>query len=431
MTALNYIYFIILTIYAFYLLNAKRIVVKNPLNREQLLALTGPEALWILLFSTGILSLSASGAIDLSAIRMMSVELFAIVGLLYVSNKPILGFAGSAFIIFLIWAVIGLFYTSSLSFGVRTILKYIYPLLMMLFASAVVRDKEVFYKATIFARGLAIIVFIISFIPYAVSILPVFAYGTALAINFIFMMALSWAMYFFLGKRRIDLLLSLAFLIPCFVWVFRTSIAGSGIALMVFFFFKYKLRSLPIVLFIIIAGVVAVFTIPSLREKMFRDKDVTLEEFQEGKLNQDDVNDNARYMIWDNLKKHQYYGKEAIGSGTGSSQHYMYNAPRKTFGGIKVAHNEFLMILCDLGIIGLILYLLIFFFMIVHCFIVYNRKDYPVSIRLAAITSGGAIAGMIFTMYSDNTILYSMATLGYPFGFYGMMLGLLKTERET
>ena len=228
MTALNYIYFIILTIYAFYLLNAKRIVVKNPLNREQLLALTGPEALWILLFSTGILSLGARGAIDLSAIRMMSVELFAIVGLLYVSNKPILGFAGSAFIIFLIWAVIGLFYTSSLSFGVRTILKYIYPLLMMLFASAVVRDKEVFYKATILARSVAIIIFIISFIPYAPMLLPIYAYGTALAINFIFMMALSWAMYFFLGKRRIDLLLSLAFLIPCFVWVFRTSIAGSG-----------------------------------------------------------------------------------------------------------------------------------------------------------------------------------------------------------
>ena len=133
---------------------------------------------------------------------------------------------------------------------------------------------------------------------------------------------------------------------------------------------------------------------------------------------------------WRNLKKHLYYGKETIGSGTGSSQHYMYTAPSKTFAGLKVAHNDYMVLLCDLGIIGTTLYASILFFMLVHCFLVYNRKEHSVAIRIAAITSGASIAAMAFTMYPDNTINYSMATLGYPFGFYGMMLGLLKAEKE-
>ena len=33
-------------------------------------------------------------------------------------------------------------------------------------------------------------------------------------------------------------------------------------------------------------------------------------------------------------------------------------------------------------------------------------------------------------MYSDNVVNYSMCTLAYPFGFYGMMLGLLKGEKK-
>ena len=41
-----------------------------------------------------------------------------------------------------------------------------------------------------------------------------------------------------------------------------------------------------------------------------------------------------------------------------------------------------------------------------------------------AITAGSTMAGMLLTLYSDNVVNYSMATLSMPFGFYGMMLGL-------
>jgi hypothetical protein len=37
---------------------------------------------------------------------------------------------------------------------------------------------------------------------------------------------------------------------------------------------------------------------------------------------------------------------------------------------------------------------------------------------------------MAVTSFTDNTVNYSMATLSYPFGFYGIMLGLLKEQKN-
>lgn len=45
--------------------------------------------------------------------------------------------------------------------------------------------------------------------------------------------------------------------------------------------------------------------------------------------------------------------------------------------------------------------------------------------HICAITAGASSAGTLLTMYTDNVINYTMATLSYPCGFYGMMLGLI------
>ena len=45
--------------------------------------------------------------------------------------------------------------------------------------------------------------------------------------------------------------------------------------------------------------------------------------------------------------------------------------------------------------------------------------------HICAITAGASSAGILLTMYTDNVINYTMATLSYPCGFYGMMLGLI------
>ena len=66
-----------------------------------------------------------------------------------------------------------------------------------------------------------------------------------------------------------------------------------------------------------------------------------------------------------------------------------------------------------------------FFALIFHCFIVFQNRRYNTAIHICAIIAGSSAAGTLLTMYTDNVINYTMATLSYPCGFYGMMLGLI------
>ena len=292
----------------------------------------------------------------------------------------------------------------------------------MLFASAVVRDGEVFLKAGLCARWVAVVCLIFSVAPGIDILVPgVFWYGTARAIHFISICIFSLALYFYGGKNKRDLYWAVLFAIPCFIWVFRTSIMGTTLAVMFFFFFRYRLKSLPVIVGICLLFIVSIFTIPSLKQKMFKDDNVTIEQLKEGKIRKDNINSNARFGMWEHLMIRFYNQKELLGSGSGCTQNYMYT--HFIFGGLKVPHSDYVQILCDNGIIGLILYLLAGIIAIFHSFLIYNRNHRSI-VKIVAITAGSTMAGMLLTLYSDNVVNYSMATLSMPFGFYGMMLGL-------
>ena len=154
---------------------------------------------------------------------------------------------------------------------------------------------------------------------------------------------------------------------------------------------------------------------------MFKDDNVSIEQLQDGKITKENINSNARFAMWDFLTGKFYINHELQGAGTGSVQNYMYT--HYVFGGLQVPHNDYVQIMCDNGLIALVLYLLIGASLILHSFIVYNR-NYSAVIKMCAITAGSSMAGLLLTMYSDNVVNYSMATLSIPFGFYGMMLGM-------
>lgn len=72
---------------------------------------------------------------------------------------------------------------------------------------------------------------------------------------------------------------------------------------MAFFFFKYKLKSLPVIFAVFVLFIVAVFAIPSVREKMFKDSEnVSIEQLQRGEISKDDINSNARFAMWEDLQ---------------------------------------------------------------------------------------------------------------------------------
>ena len=429
MGILNFVYFFIITFYGYKFLTSDGRIVKSALDRDVELHYSGPELFWCLTFSTGLLAFSANVGIDLTAIRLLVLEIFCLIGLSKVADKPIWSLPMKLYVVYLIWLVIGCFYGPSMMYGIRVILKYSYPLLLCLFASAVVRDADVFLKSSLFARTVGVISIIFSFVPLLPYLVPgVFWYGTARAINYISIMIFSLALFYFTSgkEKRKNLFYAVLFILPCFIWVLRTSIMGSLVAIMAFYFIKYRLKSLPIIVGIVILGVIAVFTIPSLRAKMFHDDNVTIEQFQNGDIQEDNINNNAREAMWKYLEAKFYTPHQIIGSGTGSVQNYMYN--NYIFGGLTVPHSDFVQMKCDNGLIALILYACIAFLIFAHAFNTYWHAEYA-DLKLCAIVAGASIAGVFVTLYSDNAVNYSMATLSMPFGFYGMMLGLKHRDR--
>lgn len=424
MQYLNLIYFIILTVYAYRFLYSQGRIVRSPFRKEDRLALTGPEMYWVLIFSTGLLAFSLDLGIDLMAIRLLTIMIMCLVGFKFCTGKPIWSLPIKVYVIYLVWLLIGCAYGPSYNYGLRVVLKYCYPLIICLFASAVVDNFATAFKAAVTARWVAVITLILWFIPYVEKIIPgVMWYATARAIHYISMMVLSLSLFFFTNEKKKNFWLTLLFLFPCFYHVFRTSILGSGIAIMAFSIIRWKAKSLPIIVGVLLAGIISVFTIPSLREKMFFDDNTTLEEFQEGKISMEDVNTNTRSTMWEDMQKRFYEEHKIIGSGTGSTQKYM--AEDKVFGGLNAVHSDFVQMKCDNGLLGLILYCAMIGLIFIHCFLIYwNTNDNR--LKLFAITAGASLLGVFATCYSDNTVNYSMATLGIPFGFYGMTLALQK-----
>lgn len=426
MIYLNIIYFLIITYYGYTFLRSDGKMIKGVGDSNTLLLYSGPELFWCLTFATGLLAFSVNVGLDLMAIRLGVLELLCITGLYISKEKPVWSAPLKLYIVYLLWLGIGCFYTPSALYGFRVILKYSYPLFLCLFASAAVSDGEVFLKSSLLARKVALVSAIFGIVPYIEQLIPgVFWYGTARAINYISIMIFSVALYYYTeGKqKKRNLIYAVFFIIPCFLWVFRTSIMGSGVALMAFYFIKYRIKSLPIILGIVVLGVIAVFTIPSLREKMFKEdtQNVTIENFQEGGITMDNVNTNTREAMWEYLEDELYHGHELTGSGTGSVQRHMYTY--FLFGGLRVPHSDFVQMKCDNGLIGLFFYCGIVVLLFLDAFLTYWRTDNSY-LQLAAIVAGASMAGVFVTLYSDNSVNYSMATLSMPFGFYGMMLGI-------
>lgn len=428
MVILNLLSFFIITYYGYkFLFNGGEL--RSPLNRDERMLLDGPEMFWCLTFSTGLLAFSGNVGLDIMAVRLLVLEVFCIMGVCMAPNKPVWTWPLAMYVVYLIWIIAGCLYSPSFVYGFRVFLKYLYPLLLCLFASAAVCNIEVALKASLLARTVALVSLVfVMFLPLELMILPgVFWYATARCIHYISIMILSLGLYYYTDQKKKNLFYFILFWVPCFFWVFRTSIMGSLVAVMAFYFIRYHIRSLPIIFGIIALGIASVFTIPSLRDKMFHGKNISLEDFRQGKVSNDDINTNARAAMWESMENRFYKDHEIAGSGTGAVQNYMYN--NFVFGGLRVVHSDFVQMRCDNGLVGFSLYAVAMLLIFLHAVITYwSSRDNAV--KLMAVVAGASLLGVFVTLYSDNVVNYSMATLSMPFGFYGMMLGI-KRNRTT
>ncbi len=419
--------FVFLTFITLWYAIGKTKIMRSPFNDTQQIYLSGEEYSVVLMFATALLACG----VFLST-RLLINEFLCVVMLFLSKGSKKYSLPIKVYCIYMIWLVIGCMYSNYPVFGLRVIIKYIYPLLLVITCSRVVHNHELAITIGVLARKVGVLAAILGIFSFIedILIMGVIWCGTARAINFISLMIFSLAMFSHIEKdKKNNLLLAILFIIPCVLWHFRTSIMGSLVALAVFSLFKYKIKAVPILALLCGLGIACVFMIPSLKEKMFVDKNMSIETIEKNGFETEQINTNGRTAIWEYLERKFNKGREWTGSGTGSVQREMYTNS-EFYGGLQVPHSDYVQMLCDNGLIGMILYLLAMGMIIIHCFMIYNNKRHNTYIRICAITAGCALAGVLATMYSDNTVNYSMCTLSFPVGFYGMTLGLIYAEKD-
>jgi O-antigen ligase len=419
------VYFAILIYLAFKYLRTEIVPAKLKVDGQEFYVdFNGLEALLILIIVTGI-----AGLLPVLALHLAFAEIMCVVALNRSPSKPIYSFPIKLFFIFIAWAFVGLTYTPSTMFGMRMILKYLYPPLIALAASAIVDNITVFIKTAYWCRLAALVSYIASYLPMQGIIFQgVFWNTAALATNYITWTVFSFALYSAGIEKKKNLIWGLFFIMPCLIWAYRTNIFGTSVALAAFFFIKYRVKSLPLIAGMAALAVCALFFIPSIKAKMyFHPDEVTVEDFFTGNVREENVNTSGRNEMWKKVTPF-YEEHKLVGSGTGRVQKYFYTEIIG-FGRGGQLHNELLLIKCDNGLIGLGLFLASYIAILLHCVNIYHRS-LDEDVKMCVLTAGSSLFGILVTLYSDNTVSYSLATLGIPWAFYGMALGLYRKEME-
>ena len=429
---INLIIFLVLNGYFFIFMFRYSARVKDPLNSSKYILIEGTEMFFILLYATGTLALSSSagghgagGGFNLQAIRLLLLEIALLMSLFVSVERPKWGLGTVIYLIYIIWLIYSLTYANSMEYGIRYILKYLYPMIIMIAASAIVRDEKIFLSLCVWARRVAILSALIGYIPVVNSFFGgTFWYATALNLNYVTISLTSFALYYYYGKDKKDLIIAILFVLPCIFMVHRSGLLAMFSGLAVFMFLKHKWISLPYIAGVLAIGLVIVFYVPSFHEKMFwkdTENELTIKDLREGNIADDDIRNNGREAVWKMLEAQFYKGHELKGSGIGSCQQFLYENPA----GVKQTHGDYVQMRCDTGLIGFWIYMAVGIAVFLHCLIVCYTPYVPNYVKCCAMIAAGGIVGCYAAMYSENVVTYTMASTGYPFALYGMMLGML------
>lgn len=432
---LNPIVFVILTVAQIIYLYRYCVPLRHPLHRQQKILLEGPEMFIILLMATGTLALSSSSGgkgagtgFNLQAIKLLVLEVLLILSYFATRHRPVWGKGTVMYVVYIAWLLYSLTYGHTGQYGLRYLLKYLYPLLLMLSTSAIVHDEAVFLTVCVWTRRIAFISLLL-FFPVTGPLLnrligSMFWYNTALSLHYTTIIILSLALYFYYGHDWKDLIVAIIFVLPGVLMVHRTGILANFAALAICFFLKYRWISLPYIVGILVIGLCIVFYVPAVHDKMFwkdTNHELTISDLREGNIEEEDIRNNGRKALWTILRANFYEGKELKGSGLGSCQQFLYQSNSIH---IRQTHGDYVQLQCDSGLIGMWLYLLTGVAILIDCIIVCFNPNGPNNLKCCAVIAGSALVGNYFGMYSDNVVTYTMATTGYPFAFYGMLLGM-------
>lgn len=335
-----------------------------------------------------------------------------------------------AYLLFLAWAVISTLVMSDAKYAASMLLiKYSLPLLYLWLSYAAINDSYdlmFFLKATVV--GMCIYALFIG--GFAVKFLmPIWLFlcfksgglflSYAPMANFFSGLIVIPLCLFLVTKQKKWLYAALWISMSTVLDTVRTGIGGLFLAGSFFLVTIFKGKSIPWIGALLAIGIGIIFTVPSFREKTFKNKDTELSNFSASDANFDNIESNAREFLWEMNMENFYYPAPTTGSGLGSVANFMKTTERTT---LEQIHSDYVQILCDLGLIGIILFGLFVVIAICEVTAISWKRNCPLVLKLTGGMALGSCAGIFFSMAFDNVVATAQQSLVIPFIMLGIYL---------
>ena len=140
----------------------------------------------------------------------------------------------------------------------------------------------------------------------------------------------------------------------------------------------------------------------------------------------DNIQSNGREQIWEDNMYRFFTPNPLTGAGLGESMEYTKNNFT-----VKLIHNDYVQILCDMGLVGIGLFGLFFLVTILKVMIKTWRYTSSGLVKLSGAMALGSCAGTFFSMAFDNVISYTLQCFVIPFVFIGIFLKAIDMQVQN
>lgn len=401
-----------------------------------LLALVSPVLLINVSLLTGALPLTLGpndmlsgdfGRMDLAAIRVLGLSLSMISILLFHVGDLGKHFARYKFhLIFLLFCASAAIWSPSLIYSIRMLAKLSAPFLFMLLVLSVISTtrqlataETCVFLSGIISVALAIATKLLGRLPNADGMLTVPA--TSAAVFSAHLVAVSvLALAGIVTGPRLYRGILLTILASATIAAFtRITIGALFIAasVMLFIALRGTMRfALPI------GGVVGLPALFLLSERFRNRMFYGGEGISVGSVMSDPsyaldhVHGSGRFPAWAQFLHLFFEPSPVIGSGIGATQHHFYT---HSFTGLGVIHSEYVRLLCEVGLVGLLLFAATALAYLVHLISTYRAADHQLVKKYTLAAIGGTVAYLIF-LATDNGFDYVNQFGIYVFGYIAM-----------
>ena len=333
--------------------------------------------------------------------------------------------------VFYLWLCYTMTYTTATYDGFMLLIKYMIPILFLWLGYSGLRNEK---DLIIFLQIVNIVVCVYCFFiggqgcklmpwlyygPIGGQFLTYAGFADFLTSIFIVPIILYW-----LTKEKKYIYCALWMVLSTVLESVRTGMGGMLLVFCTALLLKNKAKAIP---GLAVAGAMflsVILFVPEVNEKFFGEDAGTVSAsdiVQGDAMSMDNMNTNGRSAIWEMIMEECYVGNEITGAGLGESMRFLKDWAKKT-NGVPIMHNDYVQIISDTGIVGIILIVLFYVvFLLKGIEYVVLKRSSP-CVKMTGIMAVSSMAGIAFSMYFDNVVSHSMSSLVMPFIFLGFFL---------